>query len=275
MKNQVEGKSLGVNAGIEQAYATKLRVLTRAFIRVLGKKIIQFYKQHKNDLLIKPHTAHDADVATALRKFLDNEQFYFSTYFANSVKQYSKDMLKQVDKSSQASVVQSLKSIFKDNAEVFSPVPKGQKEVMNKLVETNVALIRTIPSDFFSHIQHTIMSCLLSGKPISYLHKEIAKLGKTKVRWAELIALDQTRKAYMNINILRMKEAGIKKFRWLHTGGGLHPRLYHKNVLNGQIFDIDKPPVIDPKTNEKGFPGQLPFCKCVMQPIVSLNHSEE
>lgn len=38
--------------------------------------------------------------------------------------------------------------------------------------------------------------------------------------------------------------------------------------LNGGIFDIDDPPVIDKRTGEKGFPGQLSYCMCIMQAVL-------
>ena len=58
----------------------------------------------------------------------------------------------------------------------------------------------------------------------------------------------------------------------MHTGGSVHPREYHlRNApsgLNGGIFDLDNPPVIDLRTGERGFPGQLPYCRCTMCAVV-------
>lgn len=274
-KNVQEGRALGVNAGIAQAYATKLRVMTRAFIRIILNRLTKLYKEHKNDIAVKPNVAKDSGVGEAIFDFLNKEQYYFSFYFSHSGKSYSKKMLDKVKNNSLYQFNSSLKSLFKDEKNIStSPIPKGMEDTIDKLVETNVALIRSIPNSCFNKIHQSVMSCLLEGAPVSKLRRDIMEIGRTEERKAELIAMDQTRKAYMQINIVRMKDAGVEKFKWLHTGGGLHPREYHRDVLNGKVFEIDKPPIIEPKSKVTGYPGQLPNCRCVMVPVVEL-HSEK
>jgi len=60
---------------------------------------------------------------------------------------------------------------------------------------------------------------------------------------------------------------GFNYFRWVYTDRAKEPRPFHKFELAGNIFSIDEPPVIDEKTGEKGHPGQLWGCKCMMQPV--------
>jgi len=79
-------------------------------------------------------------------------------------------------------------------------------------------------------------------------------------RRATRIAIDQTRKITTAMNYERSKALGVKKFKWLHSGGGAEPRPLHKNTLNGKIFSYDDLPVIDEKTGERGLPGQLINC---------------
>ena len=88
-------------------------------------------------------------------------------------------------------------------------------------------------------------------------------------RRARFIASDQTRKSFSNINRLRLEKMGVQKFEWVHSLGGTEPRPLHKDVLNHKIFRIDQPPIIDDKTGERGFPGQLINCKCRMAPIIN------
>jgi uncharacterized protein with gpF-like domain len=68
-----------------------------------------------------------------------------------------------------------------------------------------------------------------------------------------------------------MQKIGIKKFKWRHSGGGAHPRPLHRNVLNGNIYSFDDPPVIDEKTGQRGFPGQLINCRCVMISVIEFD----
>jgi uncharacterized protein with gpF-like domain len=72
-----------------------------------------------------------------------------------------------------------------------------------------------------------------------------------------------------------MKSNGIAKFEWLHSGGSAIPRTYHythyKNGgLNHGIFSILEPPIIDKNTGERGYPAQLPNCRCVMIPVIEI-----
>jgi len=91
------------------------------------------------------------------------------------------------------------------------------------------------------------------------------------VRRARMIAHDQTRKAYNNLNRGRMEKLGLKKFKWLHTGGSAHPRKLHQ-MLNGLVFSFDDPPIIDEKTGERGIPGQAINCRCRMQVVLDLEN---
>lgn len=64
-----------------------------------------------------------------------------------------------------------------------------------------------------------------------------------------------------------MASAGVKKFEWIHSGGGAEPRELHVSY-DGQIFDLDNPSIIDRRTGQRGLPGQLIKCKCKMRPVI-------
>ena len=86
------------------------------------------------------------------------------------------------------------------------------------------------------------------------------------------IAKDQVKKSYSNITASRMQEIGSGEYEWAHAGGSVNPRDYHLNVLKGQRFSLDNPPIIDPKTGVRGKPGDLPFCNCYMIPIINFDN---
>lgn len=100
------------------------------------------------------------------------------------------------------------------------------------------------------------------------LQPAIEKLGGISKKRAALIARDQTSKATTAINKTRMAGLGVKKFKWLHSYGGKEPRPLHKDVLNGNIYSMEDPPVIDERTGERGLPGQLINCRCRMVPVI-------
>ena len=85
----------------------------------------------------------------------------------------------------------------------------------------------------------------------------------------------------LRLNCLaRWMRNGFTKVMWKH-GNSKEYRVYHKtkwdghkgkrngkpNGLNGYVFDISKPPVIDTKTGERGYPGQCIGCRCFLVPI--------
>ena len=126
------------------------------------------------------------------------------------------------------------------------------------------------------------MRSITSGKGVTFIEEELLKYKGMTKRRARNIALDQTRKAYNDINLRNMQDAGVKKAEWIHSGGSQKPRTYHMerwdgvsgidngepNGLNGFIFYLDRPPVIDKRTGERGYPAQLPYCHCRMIPII-------
>ena len=92
---------------------------------------------------------------------------------------------------------------------------------------------------------------------------------------AALIARDQTSKATAAINRARMQGLGVRKFKWLHSGGGKEPRPLHKNTLNGNVYSMDDPPVIDEKTGERGIPGALVSCRCLAIPVITFGDESD
>ena len=151
-------------------------------------------------------------------------------------------------------------------------------------IEDNVNLIKTIPSKFFDKIGKAVELRTVGKMSRGALVKRIKELGGVTQRRAELIADDQTAKVTERMMLARCRNAGIKRVMWLHSSISMHPRDYHKtrwdghtgkyngkpNGLNGYIFPIDKPPVIDRKTGERGYPAQLINCHCFLTPVIEL-----
>ena len=146
------------------------------------------------------------------------------------------------------------------------------KETLKAAIAENVALITSIPEQYLDRIEGVVMRSIQANGSYDMLRKEIRHYGQMSLKRADRIAQDQTRKMYNNVTRGTFEKYGIKKFKWLHTGGVREPRKYHMdsapNGLNGGIFEIDNPPVIDQKTGQRGFPAELPFCHCVMAAVI-------
>ncbi len=91
---------------------------------------------------------------------------------------------------------------------------------------------------------------------------------KTHKNKAFNTAKDQVKKTYTSITASRMQDLGDGRYRWRHAGGSQKPRDYHRDVLNGQTFSLDDPPIIDQRTGERGKPGDAINCNCYMEPVI-------
>lgn len=151
-------------------------------------------------------------------------------------------------------------------------IPAEVAPTVQAAITENANLIKSIPPQYLDRIAGAVTRSMQSGGSTRALIDEIQRYGQMTLRRARNIARDQVHKAFESINIAEFKRLGIRKFRWMHTGGSTHPREYHlRNApsgLNNGVFSLDDPPVIDPNTGEKGFPGQLPFCRCTMCAVV-------
>lgn len=158
-------------------------------------------------------------------------------------------------------------------------VPQFPGDLMDKLkasVAENVKLITNIPAQYAMRIESAVLTSIQSGQDGSAtVFREIMKAGDMSEKRAKLIATDQTRKLTSAMNVERMKAAGVRRWRWLHSGGGSEPRELHLR-LHGQEFSYDDPPpIIDDRTGERGYPGQLINCRCVQQPIIDFSEEAD
>ena len=137
-----------------------------------------------------------------------------------------------------------------------------------------MSLIKSIPSEYFRDIQQAVLSSIADGKGLADLTTFLEEQQGVQSRRAKNIAIDQTHKAYNGLNRGRMVQSGIKKFEWVHSGGGLHPRPLHLDQLNGKVFSFDKLPIIEEGTGERGIPGQAINCRCTMVPVIDFKDGQ-
>ena len=116
------------------------------------------------------------------------------------------------------------------------------------------------------------MRSITTGKGMEDLVPFLNKKYRGNIRHERLVALDQTRKAYQSINTVRLKAMGVKKFIWVHSGGGKEPRIDHIK-MSGNEYSFDNPPVIGIMYgNEvRGLPGDLPNCRCICKPVINFD----
>lgn len=143
-------------------------------------------------------------------------------------------------------------------------------ERQEAIIAENVALIRSIPAQYFTEVESMVFRSLAKGGDRKALADEIEanfskRYGITRRR-AEFIAQDQTRKATSALSSARQQAAGITEGEWVHSGGGNAPR--HSHVVAGKErrrFNLAKGCLID---GQYIMPGQLPNCGCTWKPVL-------
>lgn len=280
MKNQLISNRLQYNAGIMAWYVKELKALSKAMVKEASEELGRIYKKGY------PEIAFDESISSQARIALNQLYEKYQDKFSKKGRELAKKLIKNVNKHSVSQINSQLKGMLGDKAKGFTlkgaAITPEKEEIIKALLFENVSLIRSLPNEYFKQITGAVARSIENGEGVRWLASELRSYGAKTDRRAELIAQDQTRKAYNSITLRNFQENNVRKARWNHSGGSREPRDYHKtkwdgvsglkdgepNGLDGFIFDIDKPPVIDKKTKKRGYPGQLPYCRCTMSIVI-------
>lgn len=274
-KNVVKGHALNHNASTEERYQHQLEQLVMQMAATTNREILALFKSD----LAGGHFGQDASISSQARILMNKLNKRFAALFQQKAKPYSEGMLSTVNQESDSNMTRSLGAISKGLTIPATKLAEPLHNVMAASIAENVDLIKSIPQQYLSGVSQAVMRSITTGNGLQDLQPYLEKQNGITKRRAENIAKDQTRKAYNNINAVRMKSAGVKKFEWLHSGGGRDPRPLHIQDypigLNGGIFSFDDLPVIDEKTGERGLPGQAPNCKCRLVPVIDFGDTDD
>ena len=259
------GKALTHPTMPELRYQAKLEKMVDAMTAATKRELERYYRnQWTGDSVAMDGPSFTSGVARLLR----NLSKRFTGLFTERAGGLAEALAKGVSDTTARQLGESLKDVSGGVTLKTDVISGAVKEVMSAGVKENVSLIKSIPAEYFQKIEGDVMRSITTGRGMADLVPDILKHGQSTKKRAELIAKDQTSKATTAINRTRMQGLGIKQFEWLHSGGGKEPRPLHLQ-LDGQVFDLDNPPVIDERTGERGLPGQLINCRCRMVPVIT------
>lgn len=272
----LKGKALrgGVTAGAR--YAKDLDRITLQMIRETEREIRKLLRSDTS----RQFFAMDASIASQARMLVDRITKKYNKLFAEKARTYTDRMVTDVDRESRTTLGESLNQLS-GGLSIKTDILTGElNEVVKATVAENTALIKTVPEEYLGQVRGAMMRSITQPATagLKGVIEQINDVLDTRARQirnkAKNVALDQTRKFYNNLNRGRMEAVGLKKFEWVHSGGGQKPRKLHQEVLNGQIFSFDDLPVIDEKTGERGIPGQAINCRCTMLPVIEFENGE-
>ena len=276
------------SSALERQYRIEIKGMVDKMLKDVADNIVKSYRKNKDGFTF----ATDGAFSNVDDELKELEKKY-REIFARQGEVVAKRMVMRQLKYNRSAFKKIMKKLMPNDEEIpslaGSVIPRDMEQVIKASIMENVSLIRSIESKYFEQITGAVARSMQAGGSIKQLKQEILHYNGMTRRRADIIANDQSRKAYMSINLRNMAKAGIQKVEWVHSGGGYTVREYHyrkwdgvsgkddghPNGLNGFIFDIDKPPVIQEAKGKqqeiRGYPAQLPSCKCVMRAIVEID----
>lgn len=256
-----KGVPLRYPVHVQVKYANRLRDLVREMTAAVRREVLAAYRTH--------YGAQDgaADDMAALLVELGRR---FRELFDKRAQPLAEAMADGATASSTTAMGASLEKLS-GGMRINTTANSARIDELRKVaVQENVSLIKSVADEYLGKVEQSVMRSITTGAGVGELADTIGSLGDMTERRAELVALDQTRKVYNNVNKSRMQDIGIKKFEWIHSGGGAHPRELHQRY-DGRVFRFDDLPIIDERTGERGIPGQAVNCRCTMTPVFDLD----
>lgn len=269
----LKGSKLTPYSGAAAAkYDASLQRLVSAMRKEYNREIRKLFNQHSDQLEALAMDASLASQARILFNFLGNR---WAKMFASRAAGMTERMIDGASMASKRSLGESLKQISGGITIKVPEMPAALQEQITAATAENVGLIKSISQQYHERISQLVLrSAATGGKGAAEIFEQIRHYDGLTEKRAKIIAIDQTRKITTAMNVERAKSVGMKRFEWVHSGGGADPRKLHLQY-DGKIFDYDNPPIIDERTGERGFPGQLINCKCTMVPVLELGDAED
>lgn len=247
------------NAGIEAAYRRKLQ----SYIKAMNDSVLYWlgaaYKSNE------PHIAMDELPASALKRAIRMLGRRWQKKFDKLAKELADYFAQAVQERSAA----SLQSILKRNGfTVEFKMTPAMQDIFRATVNENVALIKSIPAQYLTQVEGSVMRSVTAGRDLGSLAKGLTEHYGVSKRRAAFISRDQNNKATAAFTRARQIESGVTEAIWLHSRGGKHPRPSHlKAGRDKQRYDV-REGWLDPDLGRRIFPGELPSCRCVAKAVV-------
>ncbi len=138
------------------------------------------------------------------------------------------------------------------------------KARIDQFTTENVALIKTVPEEYFDQIQDVALDGIAKGRRADQIASDLVERGHVAQNRARLIARDQIGKFNGDLTKTRQTDLGIEEYEW---GGIDDDRERPAHVArNGHVYRWDAvlPGSDDPGIG--GHPGDAIQCRCFASP---------
>lgn len=175
----------------------------------------------------------------------------------------SNTMVERVNKKAERAFFASAEKMSKEMKEFL----RGSSSVATtyrKLIEENVKLIKSLPTEAGERVSKIVTEGLVSGTRADTMAKKIMETGDVTESRAKLIARTETSKASTALTEARAEDVGSEGYIWRDSSDG-DVRPSHA-AMDGKFVRWDSPPTLDGMT---GHAGAFPNCRCYPEPVIS------
>ena len=230
-----------------------------------------------NEGMVMDGSAMDASISSMAIRLTNSIIKEWTKKFKIFGRVWTGSMITNVDKMSEKDLKRSMKKLSGGLTIKTDQLSGKTKDKILASATQASSLITTIGPEYAVDIQQAVARAI-SAESSSFkelqenIHSMLNAKHKKYRNKAFNVASDQMRKSYSAVTSSRMQDIGIDKYEWVWAGGANEARPYHRDVLNGQVFSLDNPPVIDQKTGERGGPSDTYYCRCFKRPIISFEN---
>lgn len=206
-------------------------------------------------------------------EFLDIDQEPSQRLFTRSARRMSSKFLKRTKETTEKKFVAEFK-----RQTGTEPLPQqlNVDEFVKDATRKNVALIKTIPTRYFSQIQTLTEQAVDRGQLTRELKTELSKIKETTKNSSRLIARDQISKMTGVLNEARQRKLGVTEYIWRTQNDSRVRSFSNTNStsdharLEGSIQSWQSPPQTvfrGKRSGERNHPTQDIQCRCTAQPV--------
>ena len=248
-------RAIHSNRGVEARYRRAMEELIKEMSNSAEYWLAAQYRQ------APPEIAEDelpaAEMAARVREVSKRWIARFNDMADDIAKRFTSGAIKATDNSFQ--------NALKDAGwAVDFKMTRAMQDVAKASVVENVALIKSIPQQYFTEVEGIVMRGYSRGRDLHEITTELQSRYGITQRRAVLIARDQCGKLTAATTQARRLELGIVKAEWQHSHAGREPRKSHV-AANGKVFEISKGCLID---GEYILPGEKINCRCSSKSIL-------
>lgn len=251
------------NSGLEAWYRGKLTDLLDQLHKSVSYWVLAAYRANPPEVAaLAADGVSFREMRDAIRKLAKR----WLKRFDDLAEDLAKHFATKVSERSDAALKASLK---RGGFAIEWKMTAAQRDIVGASVAENVALIKSIPAQYLTQVEGSVMRSIQTGRDLHQLSTDLQQNFQVSRRRAVFIARDQSNKVNAALTRARQLEIGITEAIWLHSAGGRKPRTSHvKAGQQRQRYDVSKG-WYDPHEKKLIWPGQLINCRCVCRPVIS------